>query len=99
MTMRDFLTKHDWLRIIIIASCSAYLFLQIYVKTETLLKKEMGFIEVTADADEMKFPSITFCPETMNKSNKVENITADYQNLPRMEDILLSVRQPISINR
>ena len=80
---------------------SVYLFQQIYIKTEMYLEMEMGFTEVAVDSDEMKFLSITFCPAFMNHMNlnEVDNITADYQNLSRAEDMLVSVRQAVSINK
>ena len=42
------------------------------------------------DADLLLFPSITFCPvEIINKVNKVpENITADYEALPKLEEMI-----------
>ena len=61
----------------------------------------MGFTEVAVDSDIMKFPSITFCPGSQDDRKRLEvgNITADYENLPRTEDILRHVDQQISINK
>ena len=67
-----------------------------------LLKKETGFTEVENDSDEVILPSITFCPGTLmpkKQFNKVDNITADYLNLPRIEDMLNYTQQPIYINK
>ena len=77
-----------------------YLSHQIYIKTEMLLAWEMGFTEVTVDSDVMKLPSITFCPGSQDerKWGEVGNITADYQNLSRREDMLITVVQQISLN-
>ena len=86
--MRDPL---DWIRITLMVASSGYLFHQIYYKTEMLLMREMGFAEMVADSQEMKLPSITFCPAklaTTSETNEVGNITADYHNLPRIEDML-----------
>ena len=99
--MRECLAKQDWLRIILVVAFSGYLFHQIYTKTEMLLRWEMKFTEKTLDSEEMKFPSITFCPGSMNLeiNNEVDNITADYQNLSSTMDMLISVRQPLQINK
>ena len=67
-----------------------------------LLMREMGFAEMVADSQEMKLPSITFCPAklaTTSETNEVGNITADYHNLPRIEDMLRVVTQKININK
>ena len=98
-SMSHLLAKVDWFRILIMASCSGYLFNQIYIKTDSLLKREIGFIETTADSDEMKFPSITFCPVATDESIEVGNITADYESLSKIEDIILGLTQPIRINK
>ena len=67
-----------------------------------LLEKEIGFAEIAADSGEMKFPSITFCPTTIAQTSsehyEVGNITSDYHNLPRIEDMLSTVEQTININ-
>ena len=101
--MRDLLAKQDFFRIILMVACSAYLFQRIYLKTKMLLEKEIGFAEIAADSGEMKFPSITFCPTAMAQTSheyyEVANITADYHNLPRIEDILIKVHQKININK
>ena len=100
--MKDLLAKQDWIRVILKVAFSAYLLHQIYTKTETLLEREMGFTEAEVDSENMKFPSITLCPGSIEEpnrftSNKI-NITADYQNLPRAEDMLIYIQQRISIN-
>ena len=99
--MRDLSADHDWIRVILIVTFSGYLLHQIYIKTEMLLDWEMGFTEVAVDSDAMKFPSVTFCPGSQNSMKwlEVDNITADFQNLRRREDILISVSQQISINK
>ena len=100
--MRDPLSKHDWIRIILMVAFSGYLVHQIYIKTEMLLKRELGFAEMEADSQEMKFPSITFCPANIanvNEYNEIGNITTDYHNLPRIEDMLSLVLQKININK
>ena len=82
-------------------AASGYLGHQIYTKTKMLLKREMGFTEEAVDSDVMTFPSITFCPGSMNDMKwpqAFENITADYQKLPRIKDMLRQVVQQISIN-
>ena len=66
-----------------------------------LLKWEMGFTEEEVNSDVMTFPSITFCPGNMNNlkwPQAFENITADYQKLPRIKHILTHIKFPISIN-
>ena len=91
----------DWVRVILMVAVSVYLGHQIYTKTKILLKWEMGFTEEEVDSDVMTFPSITFCPGFMNTlkwPQAFENITADYQKLPRIEDLLREVSQQISIN-
>ena len=101
--MGELLPKKDWIRIVILVACSAYLAQRIYLKTKMLLENEMGFAEVVTDSYETKFPSITFCPATLkdipSAFHKPGNITADYENLPRLEEMLISVRQQISINK
>ena len=99
--MRDLIRNCDWIRVILMVTFTGYLFYQIYIKTKMLLEWEMGFTEVEVDSEIMKFPSITFCPGSVDekKSLQVDNITADYHNLPRTEDILVGVIQQISINR
>ena len=64
-----------------------------------LLKRETGFTEVENDSDEVILPSITFCPGTLEQYNRVDNITADYLNLPRIEDMLVFLTQPTYINK
>ena len=68
-----------------------------------LLKNELGFTEVATDSEEMKFPSVTFCPASTNlmahEENKVDNITADYENVTQIEDMLTLVRQKITENK
>ena len=66
-----------------------------------LLKREMGFTEEAVDSNFMTFPSITFCPGNMNNPKwpqALENITADYQKLPRIKDMLRLIKFPICIN-
>ena len=67
------------------------------------MEREMGFTEVEADSQEMKFPSVTFCPSTATRLPREQyesgNITADYRNLPHVEDMLHHVRQKININK
>ena len=94
-------TGHDWIRVILMVAVSTYMTCQIYNKTKLLLKWEMGFTEVAVDADIMKFPSISFCPASQDyrKWREVDNITADYENVSRREDLLIKVSQQISINR
>ena len=99
--MKCQLEKYDWIRVILMVIFSGYLWNQIYIKTNMLLKKETGFTEVENDSDEVILPSITFCPGTLmpKQLNKVDNITADYLNLPRIEDMLQYLQQPIYINK
>ena len=100
--MMDLLAKQDWIRIILMLAFSGYLVHQIYNKTEKLLMREMGFAEMGADSKEMEFPSVTFCPafitQTSFESFEVGNITADYQNIFSIEDMLSVIRQKININ-
>ena len=88
------------------AGFAAYLVQQIYKKTELLWMKETGFTEVSVDAENMKFPSVTFCPASMTNhakinhtQHKASNITDDWQNLPRLEDMIRFINQTISINK
>ena len=100
--MRDLLANQDWVRMILMAGFAAYLVQQIYKKTDLLLMMETGFTEVSVDSENMKFPSITFCPASMKDHehhNPSRNITADWQNLPRLEDMLVAIKQHISINK
>ena len=100
--MTDLLSKQDWIRIILMVAFSGYLVHQIYIKTEMLLERELGFAERETDSQEMKFPSVTFCPTIIartNEFNEIGNITTDYHNLPRIEDMLGLVRQKININK
>lgn len=97
------MANQDWIRALLMLACSGYLLRQIYIKTEMLLEKEIGFTEKAADSENMKFPSITFCPATIAEEISEEynefDFTADYKNLSRIEDMLISVRQLISINK
>ena len=98
---RGIFGNHDWFRMILMIAFASYLVQQIYMKTEMLFKKEMGFTEMAADSTEMKFPSVTFCPASMRKSPEnlaSKNITTDSENLPRIEDMLVGARQIISVN-
>ena len=98
--MQDHLANHDWIRAILMMAFSGYLLNQIYIKTDMLLKREMGFTEVAVDSEEVKLPSITFCPASLQLTkNRVENITADFKNLPHTEDMLITIEQHISINK
>ena len=101
--MIDLLARQDWVRVLVLLTCSVYLLERIYIKTDMLLKRELGFIEVATDSEEMKFPSVTFCPASTklmpHEYNKVDNITADYQNVTRIEDMLTFVRQRIRNNK
>ena len=100
--MRDPLAKQDWIRITLMVAFSGYLFHQIYFKTDMLLKGEMGFAEMIADSQEMKLPSVTFCPAnlaSLSENNELGNMTEDYHNLPRIEDMLSIVSQKININK
>ena len=101
--MRGHAKGSDWVRVILMVAVSVYLGHQIYTKTKMLLKWEMGFTEEAVNSDVMKFPSITFCPGSMNnlkwpRPQAFENFTADYLNLPRLEDLLINLYGPISIN-
>ena len=94
--------NHDRFRMILMIAFAAYLVQQIYSKTEMLFQHKMGSTEMPADSKEMKFPSVTFCPASMQTSPEniaSKNITADSQNLPHIEDMLVAVRQIISINK
>ena len=99
--MKELLAKQDWTRLILMVAFSGYLLNQIYIKTEMLLRREMGFTEVAVDSDEMTFPSITFCPGSQAEylPRYIENITSDYLNLPRLEDMLDGLHQKIKINK
>ena len=100
--MRGPATGFDWIKVILMAAVTLYLGHQIYHKTNVLFKWEMGFTEEAVDSDIMRFPSITFCPgyQDVRKWLGADgNITADFQNLPRIEDMLVEVIQQISINK
>ena len=99
--MKDLRGNHDWFRVLLLVACAGYLFYQIYIKTDMLLRREMGFTEVAVDSDEVRLPSITFCPGSQTKFHKryIGNITSDYQNLPRPEDMLDGLQQKIKINK
>ena len=99
--MKGLLTNQDWFRITLMTCFAAYLVHQIYKKTDLLLLKETGFTEVAMDSENMIFPSITFCPASMTsyEHHVPNNITADWQNLPRLEDMLSNIRQKIRINK
>ena len=99
--MRGHAKGSDWVRVILTVAVSVYLGHQIYTKTIVLLKWEMGFTEEVVNSDVIRFPSITFCPGSMNNPKwpqAFENITADFQNLPRIENMLINLYGPISIN-
>ena len=100
--MKGLLTNQDWFRMILMTCFAAYLVHQIYMKTDLLLMKETGFTEVAMDSENMIFPSITFCPASMTSHElhvPTNNITADWQNLPRLEDMLVQIKQKIRINK
>ena len=100
--MLEFLAKQDWIKIFLMVAFSGYLVHQIYNKTEKLLMREMGFAELGADSEKLKFPSITFCPSFLSQVEtalEVGNITADYHNLSRIEDMLRIIRQKINLNK
>lgn len=102
MVIIQFLGKQDCFNMILMTAFAAYLVQRIYRQTEMLFQKEMGFTEMPADSKEMKFPSVTLCPASMKTSPEniaSKNITADSQNLPRIEEMLVGVRQMISINK
>ena len=93
--------KQDWLRNVLMVTFSGYLLHQIYYKTNMLLERELGFAEIEADSQGTKFPAITFCPTRVanpGNDHKVGNITADYNNLRGIKDMLLAIRQKININ-
>ena len=48
------------------------------------------------DADEIMLPSVTFCMLKLDgNTNKSENITADYNALPKLEDVLAALSQRV----
>ena len=101
--MIDLLARQDWVRVLVMLTCSVYLLQRIYIKTDMLLKRELGFSETTEDSEEMKFPSVTFCPAATklmpHEYHGVDNITADYQNITGLKDMLKTVRQKIRIEK
>ena len=99
--MKDLIENQDWIRALVMVACAGYLFNQIYIKTDMLLRREMGFTEVAVDSDVVQLPSITFCPGSQAEylPRYIENITSDYLNLPRLEDMLDGLHQKIKINK
>ena len=101
--MKELTKRQDLIRVILLLASSGYLCHQIYIKTNTLMKWEMGYTEVAVDSNIMKFPSITFCPGDQDErkwfGNVADNITADYKKLPQRDEILRSIQQHFSINQ
>ena len=73
---------------------AAYLVYRIEVSTEKLLERRMGSTEIEMSAKELVIPSITFCSESYwGKPSRSENITADFEKLPGLDNMLLFVVQ------
>ena len=88
----------DWARSFVITVLAAFLLFRVHVSLDRLLKDRIGSSEMSVDADEIKLPSITFCLEKLGgNTTKSENITADYNKLPKMEDMLAAVIQRVTI--
>ena len=85
---------HDWLRFFIMAALATYLVNRVKVSTEKLLEKRKGATEVSMSAEELVLPSVTFCMESMESPTpRSENITADFEKLPGLDNMLLFVMQ------
>ena len=85
---------YDWLRFFVMAALATYFVYRIKVSTEKLLEKRRGATEESMSAKELVFPSVTFCKESFrNPTERSENITADYEELPGLENMLLFLTQ------
>ena len=87
----------DWQRILVIAGLATGLLIRIYLTAEKLLEWRIGSTETSVDAEEMILPSVTFCFMKLRQSTKSENITADYDALPRLEDMLAALTQRVTV--
>ena len=88
----------DWPRVLVIAGLATGLFIRIYLSTEKFLELRIGSTEMPVDAEEIMLPSITMCLMGLpGSSTKTENITADYNALPRLEDMLAEVNQRVTV--
>ena len=86
--------KIDWLRFILMVALAVYLVYRIKVSTEKLLEWRMGSTVVSMSAQELVLPSVTFCMESYgNRTVRSDNITADYEKLPGLDNMLLFVSQ------
>ena len=73
---------------------ATYLVYRIKVSTEKVLETRMGSTEIEMSARDLVIPSITFCMESYwNKPLRSENITADLEKLPGLDNMLLYVMQ------
>ena len=88
----------DWQRILVIAGLATGLLIRIYLTAEKLLEGRIGSTEISVDAEEILLPSVTFCfMKLEGQSTKSENITADYDALPRLEDMLAALTQRVTV--
>ena len=91
------MSVQDLARYIVIASLASVLLYRIHNALEKVLKGRIESTEMSACADEMMLPSITFClPKLEVDSMKSENITADYNALHKLEDMLASLTQRVT---
>ena len=85
---------YDWLRLFVMTALAAYLVYRIKVSTAKLLEKRKGSTEESMSAEELVLPSVTFCMESYwSKTSRSENITADFEKLPGLDNMLLFVIQ------
>ena len=85
-----------WMRNFVIATLAANLLYRTYFSLEKLLEWRIGSSEMPVDADEIMLPSVTFCMLKLDgNTNKSENITADYNALPKLEDVLAALSQRV----
>ena len=88
----------DWPRILVVASLAAGLLIRIYFSTEKLLEWRIESTIKLVNKDEIMLPSITFCQlKLLGTKTKSENITADYNALPQLKDMLFTSTQRVTV--
>ena len=88
----------DWSRILVVATLATGLLIRIYFSTEKLLEWRIGSTIKSVYKEELMLPSITFCRlKLLGTSTKSENITADYNALPQLKDMLFTLTQRVTV--
>ena len=98
MTITSLLKDQDWLRLLFMAGFTGYLGLRIQVSTTKLFEAQMGSTDTAMTGQEMLLPSLTFCQESyIFPTKRSTDLTADFEKLPGLRDILRGFTQKIAI--